>query len=338
MALLVRSDREKDVEIIVLRHQLTVLRRQIDRPALTEPDRTLLGVIAAALPRARRAGWLVTPDTLLRWHRQHIARHWTRSHRPAGRPPIAKGVRNLAVRMARENPTWGYRRIHGELIGLGRIVGASTVWQILKDAGIDPAPTRTSVTWTQLLRTQAAIACDFITVDTALLRRFYLLFFIDIPTREVTLGGITTNPTGAWTTQAARNLFLVNNDKLANAKALVRDRGSQFALTFDEVFRTEGMNVLKTPVRTPVANSIAERWIGTLRRELLDRTIIWNRRQLHRLVTDYIDHYNVHRPHRARQQRPPSPPSSTEGERAPTADIIRLPRCDGLINEYKNAA
>lgn len=338
VTLLFSSGRDKDLEIVVLRHQLMVLRRQIDRPALTEADRSLLSAIAAALPRARRVGWLVTPDTLLRWHRRRIARHWTRPHRPPGRPPIAAGVRRLAMRMARENPTWGYRRIHGELVELGHTIGAATVWQILKDAGIDPAPTRTSVTWNQLLRSQAAVACDFVTIDTALLQRFYLLFFIDVTTREVTFGGITPNPTAAWTIQAARNLFLLQGEKLADAKALVRDRGSQFTASFDEVFRTEGIKVLTTPVRTPVANSIAERWIGSLRRELLDRAIIWNQRQLHRLVVDYIDHYNRHRPHRALQQRPPSPPPSSNKVSTPTADVIRLPRCDGLINEYKNAA
>ncbi len=339
VTLLARSGRDKDLEIVVLRHQLKVLRRQLNRPALNEPDRTLLGAIAAALPRAHRAGWLVPPDTRLRWHRRRIARPWTRPHRKPGRPPIAAGVRRLAVRMARENPTWGYRRIHGELVGLGHTIGASTVWQILKDAGIDPAPTRNATTWSQLLRSQAAVACDFATIDTALLQRFYLLFFIDVTTREVILGGITTNPTAAWTVQAARNLFLAHRESLANARALLRDRGSQFTASFDEVFRTEGMKVLTTPVRMPVANSIAERWIGTLRRELLDRTIIWNQRQLHRLVTDYVEHYNGHRPHRALHQRAPTAPADHELESpSPTAEIIRLPRCDGLINEYKIAA
>lgn len=339
VTMLARSGRDKDLEIVVLRHQLLVLRRQMDRPTLTEADRSLLGAIAAVLPRARRAGWLVTPDTLLRWHRQRIARHWTQSRRPPGRPPIAAGLRQLAVRMARENPTWGYRRIHGELAGLGHTIGASTVWQILKDAGIDPAPTRTSVTWSQLLRSQAAVACDFATIDTALLRRYYLLFFIDVTTREVTFGGITRNPTAAWTGQAARNLFLLHRGKLATVKALVRDRGSQFTDSFDEVFRTEGIKALKTPIRTPVANSFAERWIGTLRRELLDRTIIWNQRQLQRLVVDYIDHYNRHRPHRSLQQRAPSPPPGTaQPITSPTAGTIRLARCEGLINEYRNAA
>jgi transposase InsO family protein len=248
--------------------------------------------------------------------------------------------------MARENPTWGYRRIHGQLVGLGHSIGASTVWQILKDAGIDPAPTRSSVTWSQLLRSQAAIACDFAHVDTVLLRRFYVLFFIDTTTRQVILGGVTANPTPAWSVQAARNLFLVHGDRLADAKALVRDRGSQVTASFDEVFRTEGIKILKTPVRTPVTNCFAERRIATLRRELLDRTIIWNQRQLHRLVTDYIDHYNTHRPHRALQQRPPSRADAVDADadaavdaRPPPSDnVIRFPRCDGLINEYKNAA
>jgi len=167
-----------------------------------------------------------------------------------------------------------------------------------------------------------------------------VLFFIDIPTRQAIVGGITTNPTAAWTAQAARNLFLVHGDKLADARALVRDRGSQFTIAVDEVFRTEGMKVLKTPVRTPVANSIAERWIGTLRRELLDRTIIWNQRQLHRLVTEYVDHYNAHRPHRTLQQQAPAAPPTTRNEEPPrpTANVIRLPRCDGLVNEYHYAA
>ena len=171
------------------------------------------------------------------------------------------------------------------------------------------------MTWTEFLRSQAAVATDFFTVDTATLRRYYVLFFIHIETRQVFFAGLTANPTGAWTTQAARNLFLRHADQLTDARALVRDRGSQFVDAFDEIFRTEGFKILKTPVRTPVANAFAERWIGSIRRELLDRTIIWNRRQLERLVIDYIDHYNHHRPHRSLDQHPPagtsqSPPGS----------------------------
>ena len=337
--LAVRSGRSKDVEIIVLRHQLAVLRRQIDRPTLTDDDRSLLGAVAKALPRPRRSGWLVTPETLLRWHRHRIARHWTHPARSPGRPATAIELQQLVLGMADQNPTWGYRRIHGELVGLGHRLAATTVWQILKNHGIDPAPGRSSVTWTQFLRSQAAVACDFACIDTALLRRYYLLFFIDITSREVFFAGITTNPTGPWTTQAARNLFLHRSHELADAAALVRDRGSQFTASFDEIFKTEAMKILKTPIRTPVANSFAERWIGTLRRELLDRTIIWNQRQLEHLVVDYIDHYNAHRPHRSLHQRPPRAGRESTPAAPPTKlRVVKSTRCDGLINEYRNAA
>ena len=242
--------------------------------------------------------------------------------------------------MATNNPTWGYRRITGELAGLGHRVGASTVWRILTQHDIDPAPQRTSVTWTQFLRSQAAVGCDFATVDTALLRRYYLLFFIDITNREVLYGGITANPTGAWTTQAARNLFVAHPSRFTHSRALVRDRASQFTGDFDEVFRTEGLKILKTPVRAPIANAFAERWTGTLRRELLDRTMIWNQRQLQRLVINYIDHYNTHRLHRSLAQRPPrhTTPDEYSTEHPLPLRLVRTTRCDGLINEYKHAA
>jgi transposase InsO family protein len=334
--LAVRSGRSKDLEIVVLRHQLAVLRRQTNRPQLNDDDRTLLGAIAAALPRSHRGGWLVTPDTLLRWHRQRIARHWTQPTRRPGRPSTAVEIRYLVLRLAAENPTWGYRRVHGEVAGLGYRIASSTVWQILKTEDINPAPHRSDVTWTEFLHSQAAVACDFFTVDTARLRRFYVLFFIDIPTRQVFYAGITANPTGAWTTQAARNLYLRHSDQLTGTRALVRDRGSQFVGAFDEVFRTEGLKILKTPVRTPVANAFAERWIGSVRRELLNRTIIWNQRQLERVIIDYIDHYNTHRPHRSLNQSPPL--ARSPDANPPPPRVIKSTRCDGLIHEYRNAA
>ena len=209
--------------------------------------------------------------------------------------------------------------------------------EILNNAGIDPAPTRSEVTWSQFLRSQAAVACDFATIETVTLRRFYLLLCIDIATRTVYFAGVTDHPSGVWTTQAARNLLLHYGHQLADAQALVRDRASQFIDAFDEIFRTKRMKILKTPVRTPVANAFAERWIGTLRRELLDRTIIWNRRQLNKLVVDYIDHDNTHRPHRSLDQRPPvatDPPDQPDRH----LQVVKTARCDGLINEYRNAA
>jgi len=333
-----RSGRSKDLEIIVLRHQLAVLRRQINRPALNDADRTLLGAIAAALPQPRRNGWIVTPDTLLRWHRRRITRHWTHPNRGLGRPPTSNEIRRLVLRLAGENPTWGYRRIHGELAGLGHRIASSTVWKILKTNSIDPAPKRSDVTWSQFLHSQAAVACDFLTVDTPLLRRYYVLFFIHIPTRQVFYAGVTANPTGAWTTQAARNLFLRHADKLADSGALVRDRGSQFVDAFDEIFRSEGLKVLKTPVRTPMANAFAERWIGSIRRELLDRTLIWNQNQLERLVVDYIDHYNQHRPHRSLNQQPPKAHEALAPAEPRHLRVTKSTRCHGLINEYRNAA
>ena len=335
--LTVRSGRSKDLEIIVLRHQLAVLRRQVNRPELTDADRSLLGAIAAALARPSRAGWLVTPDTVLRWHRRRIVGHWAQPQRPPGRPSTSAELRRLTLRLAAENPTWGYRRIHGELLGLGHTIAASTIWQILNNAGIEPAPTLSKVTWSEFLRSQAAVACDFATVDTVLLRRFYLLFFIEVGSRSVYFGGITEHPTGAWVTQAARNLFLHHADGLAGTRALVRDHGSQFTRAFDEIFRTQGPKVLKTPLQTPVANAFAERWIATLRRELLDRTIIWNHQQLQRLIIDYIDHYNTHRPHRSLAQRPPDPPDPPN-QPYQHLEAVKSTRCDGLVSEYRHAA
>ena len=336
--LAVRSGRSKDLEIIVLRHQLTVLRRQVERPAVNDRDRTLLGAVAAALPRPLREDWMVTPETLLRWHRKRIARHWTQPPtRRTGRPPTSAELRQLIVRLAQENPTWGHRRIQGELARLGHKIARTTVWQILKTNGIDPSPNRSDVTWTEFLHSQAAVACDFFAVDTAFLRRYYILFFIDITTREVIFAGITANPTGPWTTQAARNLFLRHAARLEDARALVRDRGSQFVDAFDEIFRTEGFKILQTPARTPVANTFAERWIGSTRRELLDRTIIWNRTQVERLVRDYIAHHNEDRPHQSLGQRPPTPLNEPPDTPPGSITVLRTSRCDGLINEYRNA-
>ena len=217
-----RSGRWKDLQIIVLRHENAVLSPPSGQPALNDDDRTLLGAIAAALPKALRQDWIVTPETLLRWHRKRIAKHWTQPPTPrAGRPPISAELRQLIRRLAQENPTWGHRRIQGELARLGHKIGKGTVWQILTDNGIDPSPNRSDVTWTEFLHSQAAVACDFFAVATALLRRYCVLFFIKVDTRQVFFAGITANPTGAWTTQAARNLFIDHSQRLENARAVV---------------------------------------------------------------------------------------------------------------------
>jgi len=233
-----------------------------------------------------------------------------------------------------------YRRIQGELVGLGIKLAASTVWTILKEAGIEPAPKRLEQNWSEFLRAQAAsiLECDFLTVDTLFLKRFYVLFFIELATRRVHLAGITTNPDGRWVTQQARNLLMELGDDGIQPRFLVRDRDSKFTRDFDEAFRSQGIRVIKAPVRAPKARAHAERWVGSVRRECLDRLLILGRRHLHHVLAAYVRHFNEHRPHRALGQQPPL------SDRQPLADVIdldRLRRRDllgGLIHEYQLAA
>jgi putative transposase len=301
----------------------------------------LLAAFSRVLPRqAWRRSFCVTPTTLLRWHRELVARRWTYPHRRPGRPPTAAEVRELVVRLARENPSWGYRRVQGELAGLGIKLAASTVWTILKQAGIEPAPRRREQSWAEFLRQQAAsiLECDFLTVDTLFLKRFYVLFFIELATRRVRLAGITANPDGRWVAQQARNLLMQLDDEGISPQFLIRDRDSKFSREFDEVFRSEDIRVIRAPVRAPKARAHAERWVGTVRRECLDRLLIIGRRHLHHVLVAYTRHYNQHRPHRALGQRPPL---SDDHPLGAVIDLDRLRRYDllgGLIHEYQLAA
>jgi len=341
-----RCEREKEIEILVLRHQLRVLERQVARPQFRPSDRVLLAAFSRVLPRAAWRSFCVTPATLLRWHRELVARRWTYPHRRPGRPPTSGDVRSLVVRLARENPGWGYRRIQGELVGLGIALAASTVWTILREAGIEPAPRRFDSSWSEFLRRQAAsiLECDFLTVDTFFLKRLYVLFVIELASRRVRLCGVTTNPDSAWVTQQARNLLMRLDDEGVRARFLIRDRDSKFTRDFDEVFHSEGIRVIKAPVRAPRARAHAERWVGSLRRECLDRLLILGRRHLESVVRIYAQHYNAHRPHRSLAQRPPlaKPPPRDEG--VPNADplpldrVCRRDRLGGLLHEYELAA
>jgi putative transposase len=341
-----RSQREKEIEILVLRHQLQVLERQVARPQLGATDRALLAAFSRALPRSAWSSFLVRPATVLRWHRELVARRWTYSHRRPGRPGTPVGVRELVLRLARENAGWGYRRIQGELVGLGISIAPSTVWTILREAGVEPAPRRLDSSWREFLRRQAAsiIECDFLTVDTVFRKRFYILFFIELASRRVRIAGITANPDGAWVTQQARNLIMRLDDERVPVRFLIRDRDSKFAASFDEVLRTEGIRVIKAPVRAPRARAHAERWIESLRRECLDRLLILGLRHLERVVRVYAEHYNGHRPHRSLAQRPPLAKPPPIDERAPSSEPLqldRLRRCDrlgGLLHEYELAA
>jgi transposase InsO family protein len=282
---------------------------------------------------------LVTPATVLGWHRRLVARHWTFPNRP-GRPPIAPAIATLVEQLARDNPGWGYQRIQGELLGLGHRVGASTIRRILKRCGVPPAPARRDhTTWRRFLRTQAStmLACDFFHVDCALtLTRLYVFFVLEVDSRYVHILGVTTNPDGPWTTQAARNLLMDLGERTDQFRFLIRDRAGQFTDAFDAVLADAGVTVLKIPPRSPRANAYAERFVGTVRSEVTDRMLIFGEGHLRRTLHRYAHHYNQRRPHRALELQPPRPDR-------PVANLMherikRRPVLGGLINEYETAA
>jgi putative transposase len=283
----------------------------------------------------------VTPGTILRWHRDLVARKWDyTSRRRPGRPSIGVSVKTLVLRMARENPAWGHRRIQGELVRLGHAIAASTVWEILHAAGIEPAPRRAGPTWREFLTAQAhaIIACDFLVVETVLLKRLHVLVFIEHSTRRVHLAGVTARPTGAWAVQQARNLAMDLGDRLGTMRFLIHDRDPVFTTAFGEVFKAEGLRIIPSLPRTPRMNAICERVIGTLRRELLDRTLILGDRHLDLVLREYLIHYNRHRPHQSRQQRPPEIETQPSWDVADLRSVRRRAVVTGLINEYHRAA
>jgi putative transposase len=240
--------------------------------------------------------------------------------------------------MARENPRWGYRRSQGELIGPGHPVAASTVWTILNSAGLDPAPRRCGPTWRQFLSAQAhsILAVDFAHVDTVFLRRLYVLVVIEHGRRHVHIAGITAHPTAAWVTQQARNLVMDLDDRTDRFRFLIRDRDSTFTTAFDAVFTGADIRIIRTPIRAPRANAIAERFIGTLRRECLDHLLITGPRHLDVVLREYVQHFNTHRPHRSLDQRPPA--GGTPPRSGATVRPLRRDRLGGLIHEYMQVA
>jgi transposase InsO family protein len=331
-----RSEFAKDVKLLVLRHQLVVLGRQQPRPSFRAADRAFLAELGRMLPPRGRHALIVTPQTLLRWHRELIRRRWTQPQRSGGRPPVEGRVRELVLRLARENPRWGYPRIAGELLKLGVHISPSTVRRLLLSAGLKPAPRRAGPSWRDFLRQQGAtiLACDFFTVETLSLRRYYVLFFIELGSRRVHLAGCTTNPTGDWVTQQARNLSFTG--LLERTRFLIHDRDSKFSGSFDEVFRSEGTKVIHTPIRAPQANAYAERFVRTVRAECLDWLLILGRRHLEHVLRTYIAHYNAERPHRALALVPPEPRDTAV---LPAhAKIERHDLLGGLIHEYRAAA
>jgi transposase InsO family protein len=334
VVLALRSEEAKEIEIMILRHQLHVLGRQVKRPGLKPHDRVLLAAASRVLPRRHWASLFVRPETIMRWHRALVARRWTYP-RGTGRPPKTAEIRQLVVRLAKENGTWGYRRIQGELKHLGIAIAPSTVWSILQEAGIDPAPRRAGMSWKGFLRSQAEgiIACDFVAVDTAFLRRFYALLFIEIATRRVHLAGVTSNPNASWVTQQARNL--VARWGTVPFRFLIRDRDAKYVSAFDEIFLTEGLRIVRTPIKAPKANAFAERFVGTLRRECLDRILILGRGHLEFVLRSYIEHFNGHRPHRALEMQPPAPRHPPTPHDDSRTRVLKRDVLGGLIHEYE---
>jgi transposase InsO family protein len=336
------SSDARDVEIAVLRHQLAVVGRQVARPRYTPTDRMLMAVLARLLPRDRWRVFLVTPATLLRWHRELVARRWTYPPAGHGRRGLPEATVDLVIRLARENPRWGYLRIVGEARKLGVSVSATSVRSILRRHGVGPAPRRSSPRWVEFLRAQAVgtLATDFFTVETITLTRLYVLFIVEVERRQVHLAGVTAHPTGAWVTQAARNLLMDLGDQADQIRFLVRDRDAKFTASFDAVFAGAGVEVVKIPPRAPRANAYAERWVRTVRVECLGWVLIRNHRHLQRVLTAYLEHYNTARPHRGLGLDMPISPLVDDrgGSVEVGGPIERVDVLGGLIHEYRRAA
>jgi len=334
------SPDEKDVEIAVLRHQLAVLRRQVARPRYSPADRAVLASLARLLSRERWGVFLVTPATLQRWHRDLVARSWTFPHRSRAAPnALDEEVVALVLRLARENRRWGYLRIVGECRKLAVTVSATSVRNVLRRHRLKPAPRRSGPSWSEFLRAQAAgtLSCDFFHVDTVMLRRVYVLFFISLERGQVFVAGVTANPVGPWVTQQARNLVATLEDQGRALRFLVRDRDAKFSGPFDEVLRSVGARIIKTPVRSPQANSFAERFVLTARTECLDWLLIRNERHLDRVLREFVEHYNCARPHRGIDLEVPVA-DLTDQQFSGAGRIDRADRLGGLIHEYRVAA
>ncbi len=336
-----RTDRSLRLEVVALRQQLRVLERQLDRPRWEIPDRLLLAALSQRLPRPDWRVFLVTPETLLRWHRELAHRKWAlfaRRRKRFGRPRMPDELKELVLRLARENARWGYRRIQGELGKLGWRCSPGTVRLILQRAGLGPAPQRSRVSWRQFLRQHAEqlLATDFFTVETAWLERLHVLFFLEIGSRRVHYAGCTRHPTTAWVVQQARNLAWKLQEEGRGLKFLLRDRDAKFPAAFDVVFRSEGLQIIRLPYRAPRANAFAERWVGAVRREALDQLLILGRGHLDHVLREFVDHYQRARSHQGLGQRIPGEPLQAEIER--TGRVVRRDRLGGLIHEYSRAA
>lgn len=316
-----------------------MLRRQIPAPTLSWSDRALLAALARLLPKALRGQRIVTPRTLLSWHQRMIAKKWTQP-RPPGRPPVSEHVRELIVRLGRENRSWGYRRVHGELRRLGHRVAASTVRKVLREHGLGPAPRRqpTRGEWTRFLAAQAdgLLCCDFFHLDTVRLKRLYAFFVMEVVTRKVHILGVSAHSGPAFAAQCARELMMDLGERADRFTHLVRDRDSRFTDAFDTIFAGEGIEIKKIPPRSPNCNPHAERFVRSVRTECLDNVLLLDRGHAAAVLAQYETHFNSHRPHQGRRQLAPD-----DDPHVITFPAIRIDRrraVHGLINEYRPAA
>jgi putative transposase len=339
-----REDARKTAEILILRHQLSVLqRRQPGQVKLSWADRALLAALLSAIPAARRQGLrlLAAPDTVLRWHRDIVRRR--RAARSArgrtGRPATRPNIRALVLRLARENPEWGCRRIHGELAGPGVKVAASTVWEILRTSGLQPDRRLNGPAWSQFLRSRAdaILACDFFTADLLDGTQAYVLAAIGHATRRIRILGVTLLPAGERTTQQARNLIMDLGDQAGRVTFMIRDRGSGFTTASDTVPADAGIRTVLCNIQTPRMNAIAERRTGGCRRELPDRTLIWNQAHLRQILRQYETHHNQHRPHRSPHGAAPLKPLP-EPVDLDRYRVRKHAHVGGMINEYQLVA
>jgi len=349
LRLLPVGDRDKDVEILALRHQITVLERQLgaDRVKFAPEDRAFLAALLAPLPGGvlRRLRLLIRPDTVLRWHRELMNQRHARTCRPKrpARPPTVRSIRALVLRLVRENPSGGYRRVHGELATLGIKVAPSTAWEILKAEGVDPAPERSITTWADFLRCQAEtlLACDFIETVTLTGQRQYILAIIEHANRRIRILGTTAHPTASWVTQAVKNLVMDLEDAGCRARYLIRDRDGKFPAVIDEILAEAGIQTVRFGIRIPRMNAIMQRWVQSCRHELLDRTLICNERHLRQALRQYEQFYNAHRAHQTMMQAAPLrtvPAPITDIGRIAHLDIRRRDRLGGVLHEYQHAA
>jgi len=332
---------EKDLQIALLRQQLRILERKSKtKPRLSRSEKLMLVTLATCLKAQTQrfhealseALFVVQPETLLKWHRQLVHRKWTFQHpHRGGRPRVERDTEALIVRIARENPRMGYDKIQGELLKLGLKIHPSTVKNILRRHNLLPAPQRGCSSWRTFLKhyRQQMLACDFFTVETLRLETLYVLFFIELGSRRVHLAGCTANPDRVWVTQQARQLVWHLSDEAMPLRFLIHDRDSKFAGNFDQVFVSEGFEIVRTPFRAPKANAVAERWVRSARQECLDQLLILNQHHLAHVLKVYVHYYNTARPHQGLAQRTPVPLSRSRRGTIHCRDVL-----GGILHDY----